>query len=56
MILKRKLIGIFGVILAMVVVGAYFNTQTPTDVIEVTEIREYEGKDLSSISALEKIQ
>jgi DMSO/TMAO reductase YedYZ molybdopterin-dependent catalytic subunit len=49
--LNGKLIGIFGVILVMVVVGVYFIAQTPTEVIEVTEIREYEGKDLSSISA-----
>lgn len=35
----------------MVVIGAYFNAQTPTEVIEVTEVREYEGKDLSSINA-----
>ena len=49
--MNRTLIsGIIVIILVAVGIGAYIDVQTQSEVLDVVEIREYEGKDLSSIS------
>ena len=47
---KTLISGIIVIIIVAVGIGAYIDVQTQSEVFDVVEIREYEGKDLSSIS------
>jgi DMSO/TMAO reductase YedYZ molybdopterin-dependent catalytic subunit len=50
--MNRLLISaIIVIVIAVVGIGTYIDVQTQNDVLDVVEIREYEGKDLSSINA-----
>ena len=47
---KLLTVGLLVIFLVALGVGVYFNSQLPNDDLDVIEIREYEGKDLSSIN------